>query len=129
MATHCGGASADTFDLAALRRALGVRFDDGSGRNTKRRRGQPDAYPCAFCGKACPNPARLVRCSDGTIDVVATDEYADRPENRSGDMGGYPIGLGCLRKIKRALDPDTFARFFKGFTPVARMLAGAPGSI
>ena len=99
----------DTFDFAALRTQLGsdVTFAKNMAKPT-------GGYPCALCGKECPNPTHLVRFVEGGLSTVATDEYADRPENQPGDMGGYPVGPACARKIRKVISEADFNHFFSG---------------
>lgn len=96
-----------TFDFRALRKTLGVTFTSGC---------TDEGYPCALCGKACPNPTHRVRFIEGGLSTVATGEYADLPENGPGDMGYYPVGPGCMRKIKKTVSAEDFNRFFRSAT-------------
>lgn len=88
----------ETFDIAALRENLGITWHEY--KNGRR----PAGYECVLCGRVCQTPSRYVRCYLG-VDTVCTDEFADRPENQSGDMGCYPVGPECIKKILKALEP------------------------
>lgn len=96
----------NTLDLFALRQTHGFKWKQYKpGR-------RPAGYECAVCGTVCPNPAYLGRFIGGSLDTVATDEEADRPENQAGDMGCYPVGPECAKRLKKVLGQPTFDRFF-----------------
>ncbi len=70
---------------------------------------QGDDTPCFICGKAVRTQRYWARFSDGGL-AIASDEYADRPENIGGDMGCYPVGPECYRRL-----PDEVKMLVKRF--------------
>ncbi len=92
--------SDQVIDFASVREATKVKFVHGL---------PGKGYPCALCGKPCPNPTTMVHFTGGALDLACTEEYS-HPDG--GDMGCYPIGPGCLRKVKKVVSPEDFQKFF-----------------
>jgi len=73
-----------------------VQFSPYRRRNQLKLEG--DDIPCFICGKAVRAQQYWARFSGGGS-TIASDDYADRPENIGGDMGCYPIGPECYRRL------------------------------
>lgn len=67
-------------------------------RGRRRHEGSGDAYPCVVCGTPIPTPEYEVRLVDGGASLALPDEVVDA----RGDMGLYPIGPECRRRIPAA---------------------------
>ena len=58
-----------------------------------------DTYPCAVCGKPCPNPKWMLHLHYGGGVAILDEEFEQAEiECYGGDLGGYPIGVICLRQ-------------------------------
>ena len=55
-----------------------------------------ETYPCAICGKPCPDPKYMLHEHDGGGIAVTEEEAAKLDE--SGDLGMQPIGVSCFKK-------------------------------
>lgn len=62
------------------------------------------ATPCALCGKAVKEPwPASVRVVDGGASFATREQVEGKaPIDAAGDMGGWPLGSDCARKLRAA---------------------------
>lgn len=63
-----------------------------------------DEAPCGFCGKPVVEPwPYMVRIVDGGSRFATKREfYDDDPVSAAGDLGAYPVGSACAKKLMKA---------------------------
>jgi len=76
----------------------GSRYRENEGRCRDRE------TPCARCGKPVTDPWEYtVRVLGGGARYAATkEEHEHEGEHDAGDMGCFPVGSACARKLRKA---------------------------
>lgn len=92
-----------TFDIGALRTKLGIRYND---------RARGGDTPCGLCGKGCKEDEEQVHLhfvNGGMDDII---QYGDNShDNDPGDMGCWPIGADCEKKLKLLMGAETWQQY------------------
>lgn len=76
----------------------GSRYDENEARC------ESPATPCALCGRAVKQPwPASVHVVDGGASFATREQVEGKaPIELAGDMGGFPVGLDCARRLRAA---------------------------
>lgn len=85
-----------TKTVATVRPFSGAKYEQNSER-------AGDLFPCAICGNGCKNWIGAVHVVAGGARFATKEEHEGTiPVDSAADMGCFPVGPECARKIKAA---------------------------
>ena len=60
-------------------------------------------YPCIICGKPVKSYSYSAHGVDGSIETIIPHDIILPDSMEAGDMGFYPIGSECVKKVRKFL--------------------------
>lgn len=99
------GATAERRRTMAIEVDLSVMY----AHNQDKYRGEKEGYfPCANCYRPVKTGpgTRWVHCAGGGMTTYITDDEYERGEVPLSDMGCWPLGPDCYRRLRRTHGPE-----------------------